>query len=412
MAQEIKVFELAEYQPLRLPQDALSYDEGAAIWSDYSKQISVEFPSPATEGQWRLISQGWVGYLPVQEDLAVRLAPKVTLENLFGMLEVAYRLNRFEFLDDLYQCGSLDEFFDSLAKVLAGRILDRCRKGLYCEYQIREERTTFLKGRLDFKQAARSPWEVRLPCVFDEHTADLEENQLLFWTMRCILRSGLCSESTRSLVRGAYRLLNQIVTPKPFRGEDCAGRFYNRLNDDYRSMHALCRFFLESSGAQHEEGDRSVMPFMIDMAALFELYVAEWLSEFGPEAYRYKPQARVHISKGEGIYFDVDLLISHRFTGEPVLVIDTKYKTPTQPSTDDIQQVVAYAEAVGCQEAWLVYPQPVQKGVDLHVGETRVRSVPFDIRGNLEEGGMQFSTMLEGVLEAKVGLVEASAALP
>ena len=407
MPQELKVFELAEYQPLCLPQDALSYDEGTAIWSSYHPgKVFVEFPSPATGGQWRLTSQGWVGYLQVQEYLAIRLVPKVTLTNLFGMLEVAYRLNRFEFFDDLYQCGSLDEFFDSLAKVLAGRILDRCRKGLYCEYQTSEERTTLLKGRLDFKQAARRPWEVRLPCVFDEHTADLEENQLLFWAMRCILRSGLCSEDTRSMVRGAYRLLNQIVTPKPFRGEDCAGRFYNRLNDDYRSMHALCRFFLESSGAQHEEGDRSVMPFMIDMAALFELYVAEWLSEFGPEAYRYKPQARVHISEGEGIYFDVDLLVSDRLTGDPVLVIDTKYKTPTQPSTSDIQQVVAYAEAVGCREAWLVYPQPVHKGVDLKVGETRVRSVPFDIRGDLKEGGGLFSTLLAQVLEALTVLTE------
>ena len=54
------------------------------------------------------------------------------------------------------------------------------------------------------------------------------------------------------------------------------------------------------------------------------------------------------------ILFSIDLVLSDEENGESRYILDTKYKTPDSPSTDDIQQVVAYAEAKRCTEAVLI----------------------------------------------------------
>ncbi len=67
-----------------------------------------------------------------------------------------------------------------------------------------------------------------------------------------------------------------------------------------------------------------------------------------------------------------------------------------QPTTDDIQQVVAYAVATGCTEAILVYPRPIRQPFDAWVGSIRVRSVGFAIDGDLDLDGSRFmSTVIE-----------------
>ena len=74
-------------------------------------------------------------------------------------------------------------------------------------------------------------------------------------------------------------------------------------------------------------------------------------------------------------------------------VVDTKYKAPESPSTDDVAQVVAYAEAKGCTEAVLVYPVRLHRPLDASVGDIRVRTLTFPLDGDLDEGG-------EGLLES------------
>ena len=56
------------------------------------------------------------------------------------MLEWAYNLGSFDLFDGEIQSDSLDDIYQMLAKILAKRVLDRGRKGLYREYQGRGER--------------------------------------------------------------------------------------------------------------------------------------------------------------------------------------------------------------------------------------------------------------------------------
>jgi len=363
---------------------------GEILWRNYGSQVAVDFPSPKTDGQWQLTSQGWVGHIPLSPELAIALNPKVCLSNLFQMLEYAYRLESFRFLEGLIESQSLQEFYERLANVLARRILDRGRKGFYRTYLAETERLPYVRGRLYIHQAIRTPWDVKLQCHFEEHTSDIEDNQILAWTLRRIARSGICTERVLPTVRQAYRSLQGFVTLAPHSPQDCVGRLYNRLNDDYRPLHALCRFFLEHSGPSHEIGDRTMLPFLVDMARLFELFVAEWLKAHAPEDFELKSQERVRIGEGGNIYFNIDLVLYDFSIGSTRCVLDTKYKTPFAPAPDDIAQVVAYAQAKGCHEAVLVYPAPLAESLDDWVGDIRVRSLVFSLDGNIEDAGRVF----------------------
>ena len=85
-------------------------------------------------------------------------------------------------------------------------------------------------------------------------------------------------------------------------------------------------------------------------------------------------------------------------------VQDTKYKAASMPSSDDLAQVVAYAEAKGCSEAILVYPGPLTASIDAKVGDIRVRSLAFSVSGDLDEQGRMFvHNMIQGSVVSAYG---------
>jgi len=387
-----RIIELTEYQPTSLPREKLDEDAAEGLWRDYAGQVSVEFPSPKTDGAWRLTAQGWVGYIPLSPELGVALRPKVGLSNLFRMLEYAYRLESFRFLDDMFESSSLTEFYERLARVLARRVLDRVRQGLYRTYVGREERLPYVRGRLDARRLAQAPWRTDLPCAYQDRTADIEDNRILAWTLFVVARSGLLSESVAGTVRKAYHALQGTVTLFPVGAKACSGRVYNRLNDDYRPLHALCRFFLDHVGPTYEVGDRKMLPFLVDTARLYELFVAEWLRAHLPAGVSMVAQEPVVI--GDALRFNLDVVLYDPATVSALCVLDTKYKAATAPSAEDVEQVVAYAEAKGCGEAVLVYPSTLTKPLDAKVGKIRVRTLTFSPSSKLDHAGKEFVSKL------------------
>lgn len=384
-----QVISLTEYRPVELAVETMPEALGELLWRNYSNQVQVEFPSPKTGGQWRLTSQGWAGHIPLTPEFQLELQPKVQLSNLFRMLEYAYRLN-FVIWDELVDCQSLADFYERLAHILARRVIERGRKGFYRAYLSRSEPLSYLRGRLDVVEATRSPGRVQLQCDYEEHTADLEDNQILAWTLHRIAQSGLCTERVLPAVRRAYRALQGLVTLQPYPAEACLRRFYHRLNADYQPLHALCRFFLEQSGPGHLLGDRTMLPFLVDMAPLYELFVAEWLKQHLGAGLQLNVQERVNLGDTGGLHFEIDMVLYDLEQDAVRCVLDTKYKVAARPETEDIQQMISYAHTKGCGEAILVYPAPLAQPFDETLRGIRVRSLTFALDGDLEQAGRTF----------------------
>ncbi len=219
----------------------------------------------------------------------------------------------------------------------------------------------------------------KIPCLFEVNETDNDENRILLWTLYVIGRAGIAGDQKASLA-SAYRALASCVSLVPFTPRDCVGRHYTRLNsDDYASLHGLCRLLLSGSAPLSAGGDLVAPPFLLDMAALFEVFVYRWLElHHLPEGVTVEPQERVVIDESSGLEFRIDLVL-HDEAGAALCTLDTKYKLTTTPDSADIHQAVAYAVSVGATEAVLVYPSDLRPELEVHAGGVRVSSASFDL---------------------------------
>lgn len=386
---------LTEYETIRLPRNALPEELGVLLWRHYGRQIEVEFPSPKNGDHWQLTSLGWVGIVPLSPTYTVLLQPRVPLATLWSM--IAYGADLPELLPTkrLVGVAGLADLVDRLAAMLAQRVLTRCRQGIYQDYCPRSARLPAVRGRVAVAATSRTPWEPHPICHFEEQTADVEDNQILAWTLEQILRSRHCAEPTRVLVERALRALRPAVTLRPVAASACLGRQYDRLNDDYRRLHALCYFILAHTTPVAAPGALPMLPFCIHMPTLFERFVANWLAQQRLAGWRLQAQERVVYDTQEKLFFSIDLVVRDKASGAVRWVLDTKYKTPALgPAAEDIAQVVAYAEASGAPEAILVYPAPLVRPLGVQIGQVRVRSLPFSLDRPVGEAGDRFLTAL------------------
>jgi 5-methylcytosine-specific restriction enzyme subunit McrC len=354
----------------------------------YDKRIAIR---RSRSGAWTVEATAWVGILPLGPGHSLYIAPKVPIHNLFRMLEWAWGAN-FQAFEGLEELTNLQDVYERLARILALRVLDRLRRGLARSYQPAMDRLPYLRGRLDVGAHLRSPESLTLPCRFEEQTTDSDDNRILAWTLRVIALSGLVTERSQTVVRQAFRGVSHQAELHSFRAANCVGRVYHRLNEDYRTLHALCRFFLETSGPAHRRGHHWMIPFAVNTESLFEQFVAAWLAKRLERGERLVIKGVLQPEGPSKIALKPDLVIRSPL-GHALAVLDTKYKAGSQVTQADLYQIHAYAAQLGCANAFLVYPEARPEVFDVTLGgpfPVRIRTVGFDLSGDLEVAGQTF----------------------
>lgn len=380
--------DLAERGSRDLPRQEFSREMADWVARVYDKRVKV---LRSSRGGWQLQATAWVGILPLGPGHSLYIEPKVPIHNLFRMLEWAWGAN-FQAFEGLEELTNLQDVYERLARILALRVLHRLRRGLVRSYQPAADRLPYLRGRLDVSAHLREPENLALPCRFEEQTTDIDDNRILAWTLRVIALSGLVTDRSKDVVRQAFRGVSHQAEVRPFRAADCVGRVYHRLNEDYRTLHALCRFFLETSGPAHRRGQHWMIPFAVNTESLFEQFVAAWLRARLPAGLQLATQQTLWLSGQPAVPLYPDLVL-HDDSGHAVAVLDTKYKAGDDVSRADLYQIHAYAAQLGCSNAFLVYPEARQEVYDVTIGSlapVRVRSVGFDLSGDLETAGRTF----------------------
>jgi 5-methylcytosine-specific restriction enzyme subunit McrC len=375
----------------QLPGDAIAVLER-------SEKFEVKFIHVGSAFVPQIRARGWVGHIPISKEVLIRVTPKISIDNIFRMLEVAYHLKSFQFLEGQTNVEHLNDVIERLAAVLARRVIDRCREGLFRAYTDQDEDLLCVRGRINLhatiKNRLRGSPNIR--CDFQENTADISDNQILFWTLNVVSHMGLRRNEVQSDVRKAYRALSGAISLVNCDKLSCINRLYHRLNEDYKPMHGLCRLFLEHSGPGIRAGDRNFIPFTLRMPELFESFIAEWLKAQKLPT-RVSSHYRARITGNQNLVVDIDLLLRDLATDKPLAVLDTKYKITDDFSEGDINQVVAYAARIGTNLAVLVYPRS-HEPLELHYGPITVRSLGFDLSSSIEDAGYAFRDQLLSLL--------------
>ena len=340
-----RVIECREETDCYFTKRELAESEAEALYRRYKDWFDVKFPSPITDGRFCIRSKGYVGTFPITDDLMLRVTPKLPIDSIFRMLEHAYDLKTFKLYDGRADAGSIDDLFETLAHILARRVLDRARRGLQKDYIEINDDLPYVRGRLRFRETLRNSLAggLGLACEFDHHTPELEDNHILAWTLHRIRTLPIRREEVRNAVRKANQALQMTVDLKRVPAHRCVGRFYHALNHDYEPMHALCRFFLEQCGPTLAAGGREMIPFSLYMPGLFEAFVARWLAQSLAPRYGLEVQHHTKIDEAGDLSFKIDLVLADRGTGKTLAVLDTKYKDAVRMDNSDVKQMVAYA---------------------------------------------------------------------
>lgn len=390
---------LQDREKLELSEADFDSESAMALCRDHGSKFDVEWPSPMNGNKYVIHSKGYVGSIPLSDGRTIRIDPGIPIENLFGMLEYAYNLKSFTFFDGPLQVDTIEQLFERLAAILAKRVLDRLRKGIFRDYVSEEDSLAYLRGRVlvgeSFKNIIQGV--PRLRCAYKEYTPDLDENRILVWTLYLLTQHQFKREEVRRLVVTAYRQLSNVVPVTGVNIKDCVNRFYHKLNEDYRSMHSLCRFFLENCGPSIKFGGHEFIPFIVYMPALFESFVNEWLKTHAPPTIIVRSQYQVDLKGTDTLTFRIDIVLIDRVSGNTVAVLDTKYKRDQKPTQDDISQIAFYATSMKTNNAFLVYPSNITNLVSYPAATMTIRSLIFNIESNLDQSGRLFMSELNKV---------------
>ena len=399
-----RILDLHEEEVGRFPRASLRDTEVLAL--NTSGKFDVEPASLLSNYAYGIRSRGWVGYIPIGDDLLVRVRPKVPIHNLFRMLEVAYNLHSFRLFGGEIQIESLEDIYERLVSILARRVLDRIRKGLYRGYVSEADELSYVRGRIDPLGAILNSRRgiPRIPCQYEEQTSDLEDNRILLWTLHCVRRQALRREKVRVELDRARRALGGTITLERCSPSDCVNRLYHRLNDDYAPMHGLCRFILEQTGPGLHPSDHVFIPFELNMPQLFELFVAEWLRANAPPGTVVRRKYQAQLDANFRMKIEIDILLCEERSQRPLAVLDTKYKADEQPSEDDIYQIAFHARELQVRRAILVYPSALARPLRMaHAHDIVIESMTFDIGIAPDVAGGEF---LDGLNERLTGLVQ------
>ena len=392
-----KTILLTENQPLFLEANEISNKLGERVFTSFSKYIDVDFPSLKTKGKWRLNSSGWAGSICVDHDMTIFLQPKIGINNILAMWEYAYSLRHFEIFNQTIYCDSINGFYNKIAWMLSKLIIERCRKGLYRTFVDVQERTSYVVGRINIKEALCHPGTPYLQCEYQENTANNLYNQILLWTLEVMRRTEALNESRESVLK-AYRMLTGMVDIIPCSWMDCVRQDYNTLNMDYSLMHSLCRFILEFAAPNLSDGNYSMLPYVINMSRLYELFVAEWLKTHAPMELGVKIQDRVAYGSVDKLKFVIDLVLYTKRTGAPMCVIDTKYKLDEKMAKQDVHQIIAYMEAKKCDIGILLYSANQNSIKSYPINSKIVYQIKMDMENDVELAG---SFLLDSIMKIR-----------
>lgn len=330
--------------------------------------------APAGNGNWQITPTGKVGCIQTGDvQVDVRPKDKVGLSRLLFLLGYAR--------DPGFKPGDVDgvedmELLPALAESLCRHVRRALGLGPIQGYVSLEDSLYTVRGRIRISdQLARRPGMLMpLEAVFDEYTVDIAENRILLAALRRMLGVPRLGDDVGGRLRHLIAKLDGVSALRP--GSALPVWQSTRLNQRYHPALRFAEIVLRNCSAEAGEGDIRVASFMVNMATVFEDFVATALREAmagfaGMSSAQYETYMDELEPDGPGnrVLMKADLV--HAVDAVPAIVFDAKYKAATpwgQYPNADHYQMLAYCTALSVKRAWLVYAGP---------GEMETRHVRF-----------------------------------
>lgn len=265
-----------------------------------------------------------------------------------------------------------------IAYMFVSELYKALKRGIYREYEQKQENLKHLKGRLLVPQHIRKNvyQSVNAYCEYEELSPNIPLNQVLKAALRKIYPY-IQDNALKTQAMMIFELLYEVADVSA--DNNMIDRIsLNRQNQHYEGVLSLAVSILRSTMMSSAVSDQIAFSFLLKMNDLYEAYVGECLKIIvTPTAHKLDLQHKekrllVNVHSGrENIILKPDFVISAlEDTGSiPVVIMDTKWKSIISGSRltynqADIYQMYAYITAYqSAERCILLYPKVSEEAV-------------------------------------------------
>lgn len=404
-----RIISVKEHEPLSVSLAGLLDDSGRLRLNREIEEKGY-FAAYLKNGRLRLQATGYVGHIPLNDQIVVNVTPRVPVANLSRMLrlsgEVPTGLTRTR------GYATTESWNDSLLDIYASALIRHVESiasgGLLREYQRREEVSTFPRGRILMTESA-----VRLrprgithavAVSYFHRTTDNPANRCLKYAIWFLAGRYARLRQRTGPARRLHQRLNVLYAL--FEGVELDHRLdflrdpevrgarpLPALRAYYRDALDLAVTIVRRHGVEIETHGESVsLPSLIlNMNKVFEAYLRNVLGRYAREN-AWSPRVLDGNADGKKPLFDEepsadatpDIVLRGPDGGHPA-VIEVKNVPVEGPSKrESIEQAVTYGVSYRCQHVVLAHPRGVSgpdPGLRLlgRMAELRLYQYIFDL---------------------------------
>jgi 5-methylcytosine-specific restriction enzyme subunit McrC len=345
-------------------------------WSEQVEDLPAEVATALTRSglvdvrvaeapaRWRLVTDSHVGVLTV-DGWDVRVRPKLGVPRLMFLLGYAADPRGWRELGPLFDVE--DDLFSAIAHGFALQAERALSPVPLRGYVAVDERELTLRGRVRIgDQLARRPGlPIPLELTYDDHIADIPENQLLRGAAELLLRMPQIPKPARLRLLRVRATLEDVDPARP--SVSVRAPEITRLNARYAGALALAELILRGTSLTTSRGQVVSAAFVFDMNKVFENFLSAALRvalERHGGRVQFQDNSR-HLDEAARLTLKPD--ITWWRDGACHAVIDAKYKALAVSGIPnaDAYQMLAYCVAFGLECGYLVYAKdPGQEPVD------------------------------------------------
>ncbi|MFE9426193.1 McrC family protein [Kitasatospora sp. NPDC006697] len=351
--------------------------------------------------EWDLKPKDMIGAVQLgrgEDTVQLRLRPKVLVDRLLYLLQ--YAAKRADWRPEPVEADDRPDLVPAIAYAFVAAADRALIPGVLLGYQEVQDSLPVLRGRLLVgEQLRRRPGQpLPLEVSYDEHTADIPENQILLGAARQLLRLPDLAPAMRARLCAIVARLDGVTPVGP--GRALPRWNADRLNARYLPALALAQLILRGGSYELEDG-RSVLVdgLLLRMWQVFEDFigaaVGAELDEQHRSAYSHTPDKTRYLDR-RSRYILLPDLVHYRPSAaglaRPYALVDAKYKRTH--SRDDLYQILAYCLRFGLTEGHLVYAGGPTNTVEIPLadGHITIHRHPIDLAA--PQGELQGSIQL------------------
>lgn len=434
--QRREVFATQEHADTAIPLELVVQHDRLDIYPELLKSGVLRIYSK--EGRLFFQAGGWIGFVPINDRVALEIQPRVPIGNLERILSIAGNMSPIVLGAHLHQYAHSESALPaSLIDVLAERLsslVEACwNEGLHFEYTAVRHIGQHPRGRLKpfatVLERIRSGNALQTVSEQFERTHDTAPNRCIAAAIDHLYAAYSSMKNragARAMASRLWRAQSLLAGVSRDHGQAYLSHSWVRSPElapasrpSYPATIALAKIVLSGNGIafRSKSGPVSLPPMMLSMETAFEGYLRNTLASQSLEVValdgnKSAPSgASTHLfhftpagSPVKNTRSTPDIVCFHQDRPGVRLIIDVKYKPDVSPGRDDLNQVLSYALSYQSHDVVLAYPRKGAQSVHglQHLGtvsDVRVFTYFFDLGAEgLEAEEMLFQTAIAGLL--------------